>query len=468
MRRNVKLLLAALAGSLLLAYVGLVSPRRVLRCLPAIGRYLTRSYGAQERAGLPEPAAGNRVELLVNGDEALPALLERIDGAFVNIRAQVMLFFPDEAGMSLARALARAARRGVQVQLSFNIDQTVNGTLADVYPREKKERLNRQMERMLAELREAGVEVRANPAGVDFPLKNVSPAARAIQQGIAEHACVGANHYDHRKLWIVDDRAAVVGGMNVGNTYLYRTPPDPLADMVSEAARRAAEGKPEAWEKWFDAVLLVEGPVVSALVDEFNWRWEVLGGQPLPSSGLVGPREVEDGAAVRFLVQRPGTPQVGAAFFQLVRGAEREIWVASPYVSYEPALRALQAAAERGVRVVFVFPYGRQEMPIAARLMRAAAPELVRAGVELYFNDRRMAHTKLMVVDGRYTLAGSFNLNHRSFRHDLETAVLVDDPALAQAVVARVFDPYLQISRRVTDLQPPPWSLLDWIVKPFS
>ncbi len=139
--------------------------------------------------------SGSRVELLVNGHEAYAALLNFIENAEKSIRWQVMLFYPDETGQKLAVALADAARRGVRVQLSFNIDQTVNGTLADGYSRERKQRQNQQMQSMLAMLREAGVEVRDNPPGVDFDLVGKSTEAKAIQAGIQDSVCISANHY---------------------------------------------------------------------------------------------------------------------------------------------------------------------------------------------------------------------------------------------------------------------------------
>lgn len=456
------LLFAALGVGI---YILLVTPRRFFQCLGAPARYFSRPDGSEQRAELPDPVQGNRVRLLVNGDEALPALLQAIDGAQESIRWQVMLFAPDDVGEELAQALARAARRGVRVQLSFNIDQTVNGTIADGYSREKKQQLNRQMERMLANMREAGVVVVANPSGVDFPLEAVRPEARAIQQQIQANTFVSANHVDHRKIVVIDDRAAFIGGMNVGSSYLYHTPPKTEADMVEEAAQRVREGLPEPWEKWFDAAAIVEGPVVQEMSRSFNWRWEVLGGSPItpkPADSIQG------GVAVQWLEQRPGSPQVGASVLGLIDGAQQEIWVASPFVSYDPVLEALRAAARRGVRVVFVTPGKHQEMPISRRIFRESADELVADGVELYFNDRRMAHTKLLVVDGRQALVGSFNLNYRSFLHDLEAGALVDDPVFAREVIERVFLPYLAISTPVREPLNVPWNPLNWLVKPFT
>lgn len=464
--------LSVLVGAVLVLYVVvytlLVSPRRFKQCLTAPVAFLTRNYKEEQKASLPKPAAGNSVRLLVNGDEALPALLELIDGAQESIRWQVMLFFPDEAGRTLSDALVRAAKRGVRVQLSFNIDQTTNGTIADGYSRARKERQNREMKAMLADLSAAGVELRSNAPGDELPPETLAPGPRAVQQGFINNTCVTANHYDHRKLLIVDGKRAWMGGMNVGNEYLYRIPPEFEQDSTLEARERARRGLPEAWEKWFDTSVILEGPVVSEIAAAFDWKWQVLGGQPLPE---IPPEQEPQGgsASVQFLNQQPGLRQAGARFFELVAGAQQEIYVASPFVSFDPALQALQSAAQRGVRVVFIYPDAHQESAISGQLFHDQAGGLVDSGVELYFNDLRMTHTKLMVVDGKQVLLGSLNLNHRSFLLDLEIAAVVDDPAFAAEVISRVFDPYLTISRRISPpYQRPPWNPLRWWIKPFA
>lgn len=437
------------------------------QCLSHLIRYMARNYGAAQRAVFPGASTATSAVLLVNGNQALPALLEMIGAARSSIRWQVMLFHADTAGNTLARALSRAAQRGVRVQLSFNIAQTVNGTLADRRPVHKKTGRGQAMEKMLKMLRDAGVEVRPNPAGIHFPLDTAGPRARAIQREIQRSACISANHYDHRKLLIIDDRQAVIGGMNVGDAYLYTIPPDLRLKMPVEARLRQQQGQPEAWEKWLDAGVVLEGPVVREFSEAFNWKWEVLGGVPLPPAPFDFVN-AGSGIPVQFLNQDPGRREIGARFLELAAGAQKEIYVASPFVSYEPALAALQAASRRGVRVSFVYPYAQNEMKLSAQIFMHSASGLLEDGVQLYFNDLRMAHTKLLVVDGRWTLAGSFNLNYRSFQHDNEAAVLIEDEAFASGVIEQVFLPYLDFSRRITALPARPWNLLHWIIAPFT
>ncbi len=116
---------------------------------------------------------------------------------------------------------------------------------------------------------------------------------------------------DHRKILVVDDRMAFVGGMNVGKHYIYQTAPEISKDMVVEARDLARQGAPEPWEKWFDVAMTIEGPFAAALAHEFNWRWEILGGQPAAPQAS---EPLPGGVPLQLLRQRPGTPEIGARF----------------------------------------------------------------------------------------------------------------------------------------------------------
>jgi cardiolipin synthase len=463
-KRMAALTIAGIA-TLLVPYTILVTPKRFIQCLGAPLAFFRRDYGNEAGVILPDYVSGNKATLLVNGNEALPAMLDAINGASQSIRWQVMLFQPDEAGHRLADALVAAARRGVQVQLSFDVNLTANGSLGFPYPEQKKQRFNRDLQTIMRELRNAGAVVLDSRAVIDYPANGLSREAYDIQTRVAQSGCVPANHYDHRKILIVDDRLAIVGGMNVGNEYVYEIAPDISQDMDAEAAERQAQGLPEAWQKWQDVSVKVEGPVVASLAREFDWRWEVLGGKPMPAAQAVPP--VGD-SQVKAIAQRPGHGEIGASYFDLIENAQREIYVANPYVSYDRVLEALMAARKRGVRVVFVFPDRHNDSAISKRLFESYVEGLVGSGVEVYFNNLRMAHSKVMLVDGRWTIIGSFNLNYRSFAHDLETAVAIEDRAFAQEMFERVIALYLTIGTRITSPQSTQWSILDWLLQPFS
>ena len=467
-RRRKLITLAMFILNLLAVYITfytiLVTPKRFFQCIYAPIAYIHRDH-QDEILTLPDFSTGNSTKLLVNGNEVLPEILNILNTASQSIQWQVMLFQPDEAGREIADALVAAARRGVKVQLAFDINQTINGSISAPYPEMKKQSFNRSMLIILKNLRGAGVIVLDSGPGIDYSLNGVSQAAYSIQAGISKSGCISANHYDHRKILIVDGNTAILGGMNVGNEYLYHLGPDIAQDMLVEASERLHNNLPEAWAKWQDVAMLVKGPIVKSIVSEFNWRWEVLGGQTLPVHEIA---RVDGAMDAQFAVQRPGYGEIGSYYLNLINQAHKEIYIANPYVSYDNVLNAIMDAKKRGVRVVFIFPNKHNDVDISRRIFRSRVKQLVASGIEVYYNDLRMAHSKVMVVDGRWTSIGSFNLNYRSFRHDLEDAVIIADSAFAEDVIERVFVPYLVLGTKVGEPETVWWPIVEWLLQPFS
>ena len=92
-------------------------PEELQRLLPDHDghiKMLARVVGGMvERPLLP----GNRIEPLVTGDEAYPAMLEAIQQASQTVSFVTYIFDRDEVGMAFAHALGEAARRGVEVRV---------------------------------------------------------------------------------------------------------------------------------------------------------------------------------------------------------------------------------------------------------------------------------------------------------------------------------------------------------------
>jgi phosphatidylserine/phosphatidylglycerophosphate/cardiolipin synthase-like enzyme len=99
----------------------------------------------------------------------------------------------------------------------------------------------------------------------------------------------------------------------------------------------------------------------------------------------------------------------------------------------EVILRELGNAARRGVRVVLVLEQDAKPDSTINRDNRRSAEQLKKAGVEIYFDSpKRTTHTKLAVIDGRYTFMGSHNLTQSALKHNNELSVLIDSPAVAE------------------------------------
>ncbi len=453
------------ALSALLMLLAYLARERAGRCVSALLRW-ARGFPIDEDAiSLPPPSGGNAAQPLVAGEELLSSVLDLIQGAGKTLRYQVMLFRPDAAGRRVAAALIAAAQRGVQVQLSFDVRQTVAGPLYRPYRRSERRRNTAAMAALLEDFRRAGVSVLKNPGGPGSGRQAPSGPARDRQRRLRRATCTDLNHIDHRKMLIVDGERAMVGGANVGNEYLYALPADLGVRMDQEADLRRREGLPEAWEKWLDVAALVRGPAVSELAREFDLGWENLGGEAM---GAAGTPSAAGGSAVQVLSQRPGNEQVAARMLQLIRAASDSIYIASPYVSFLPGLRELMRAARRGVRVVFLFPGELNDVEISRRIFRFFTQDLLRAGVRVFENNQHMIHAKVMIVDGRWTSIGSSNFNYRSFRHDLEQNLIIDDRLFSEQVTQRVFARFIGASTPLEHPYPRRLNLLDRMAIPFT
>ncbi len=96
-------------------------------------------------------------------------------------------------------------------------------------------------------------------------------------------------------------------------------------------------------------------------------------------------------------------------------------------------LRELGDAARRGVRVILVLEQDERPGSTVNRDNRNASERLKKVGGEVYFDSpKRTTHTKLAVIDGRYTFIGSHNMTQSALKYNNELSVLIDSPAVAE------------------------------------
>lgn len=109
----------------------------------------------------------------------------------------------------------------------------------------------------------------------------------------------------------------------------------------------------------------------------------------------------------------------------------------------EILLKELGDAARRGVRVIVVLEQDAKTDSSVNRDNRNASERLKKAGVEVYFDaPKKTTHTKLAVIDGRYTFIGSHNLTQSALKHNNELSVLIDSPAIAEETLNYIKDLY--------------------------
>ena len=145
--------------------------------------------------------------------------------------------------------------------------------------------------------------------------------------------------------------------------------------------------------------------------------------------------------------------------------------IVTPYFLPDQAMiAALSVAALRGVRVEVVLP-ARVNIPLVQWAAAAQLWQVLRPGCRVYVTPMPFDHTKLMVVDGRWSLFGSTNWDPRSLRLNFELDVESYCEELAGRLGAQI-DARIAIAREMTlaevDARSLPAKLRDGVARLMS
>lgn len=344
------------------------------------GREIGEMRAFSEMATLPF-TRGNDLELLVDGDATFETLFAAIDAAEAYVLTQFYIVHDDEIGTAYKDKLIAAAERGVTVR--FLYDGVGSWRLPRRYRRD---------------LKAAGVEV-ASFTGPRNWLKRLR-----------------LNFRNHRKITVVDGRAALVGGLNVGDEYL---------------------GNTEAFPHWRDTHLRVEGPVVQGLQLSFARDWFYATREELDALEWTPvPAEADRTALVLASGPADALETCGLLYAHAIESAEERVWIATPYfVPDGRVLGALQLAALRGVDVRVLMPRTSDSV-LFKYVPYAFLPEIERAGVKVFLYEPGFMHQKVALVDRDFAAIGTANFDNRSFRLNFEATVVARDAETCDAVAA--------------------------------
>jgi cardiolipin synthase len=117
-----------------------------------------------------------------------------------------------------------------------------------------------------------------------------------------------------------------------------------------------------------------------------------------------------------------------------IRAARRRVDIANSYFVPDRKVRAaLFQAVRQGAQVRVLIP-ARGDVPVVQYASEALFDTLLRHGVELWTLPGTMLHAKTAIIDDEFTTIGSYNLDERSWRKNLEINLAVEDPAFARHV----------------------------------
>jgi len=361
--------------------------------LPAVAAHLRDLRILEDRVVATPLRDGNRIILLENGDQAYPAMLVAIQRAEESINLCSYIFDADGIGGDFVEHLKEAAGRGVAVRV---IIDALGEKYSRISPAKAFKNSQVRLERYL-------------------PLRH------------------GAyiNLRNHRKTMIIDGREAFTGGMNIRGRHLL------AATDPAQALR--------------DIHFAVQGPVVADLQRSFLEDWFFVTGERLDAPLFFPAIENQGSALVRCISDGPD--KEFRKLEQIIMGAlscsGSSICIMTPYFIPDRAMiAALITAALRGIDVRIVLP-GLNNLPFVQWASQAVLPELLAAGVRVFYQPPPFVHTKLLLVDDIWALIGSANLDTRSLRLNFEQDLSVYDAAFA-ARVRRHFDQAFLHTHEVT------------------
>lgn len=330
--------------------------------------------------------SSNAFELLIDGPQFFPRMLQAIAAAQSQVDLELYLVEAGTCADAVVQALAEAAERGVTVRCLFD----GYGSLAFGH----------------------GLKQRLAQAGVELRLYNAVSLRRGLR-----------NLYrDHRKLLVVDQQLAVVGGTGV-------------TDQFWAPGEDASE--------WHEVMVQMQGPLVADWQALFDRQWRAnlrrTAWRPATHFGLphLPPMPVSGSGLGR--VAYADSRQHRDILRSLVRAlnsGQKRIWLATPYfLPTWSVRRSLRRAAARGLDVRLLLTGPRTDHPSVRYAGHRYYPRLLRAGVKIFEYQPSFLHLKMVLVDDWVSI-GSCNFDHWNLRFNLEANLEALDPGLTRDVAA--------------------------------
>ena len=358
----------------------------LLPIVPAICAGETRSVyhpvaNTVTGAGGFAPVGGNRLTLLLTGEQDYAELVRRILAATHSIHITTFILSRDSTGRRIVELLARRAREGIKVRLLLDAVGCPLSSRGFVNP-----------------IRAAGGEV-----------ARFMPVLPFTSRG-------SANLRNHRKIAIFDGTAAMIGGRNIAIDYM-GPDPDPT--------------------RFRDFGAIIEGPGAVVLGEVFIADWCFVSRQPpepVRAEAQRGGAPVLGSCEVQVIASGPdvlGEP-LYEGIVSMIQQAERSIWIVTPYfIPDEVILRSLIVKARAGCSVTLIVP-AKSNHRMADLARRSYTRDLIKAGGHLLLYNAGMLHAKAIVIDDRVALVGSPNCDMRSLFVNFEIGMLVyTEPEIA-------------------------------------
>ena len=316
----------------------------------------------------------NQVEILNNGEETFPALFGALKNAKKFIHLEYYIIGEGRLATELKEILLQKAAEGVEIRIIY--DDVGSWSLSKEFIRE---------------LRKSDIQI--------YPFLPVR----------FHHLANKANYRNHRKIAVVDGEVGFVGGLNIADRYMDGVPGIGI---------------------WRDTHLKVTGEVVTSLqviflIDWYFVRQELL----LDKNEYLPYHQADNNVIVQTVTSGPDSDwaSIQQSYFTLINMAKRYVFISTPYfMPGETTLNSLKTAAMSGVDVRLLLPH-KSDSWLTHWCTRSYVEELLEAGVKIYWYQKGINHSKVIIVDGSVASVGTANMDLRSFEQNFEVSLIIYD-----------------------------------------
>jgi cardiolipin synthase A/B len=341
-------------------------------------------------------AGGSEVTVYTYGEDLYRDMLHAISQAKDKIFFETFIWKGDAVGQAFKDALVEAAGRGVQVYVVF--DEFANL----VVPR----RFFRFPDT---------INVRRHP------LLPSRPRLRNLGR-------------DHRKLMVVDNAVAFLGGYNIGS--LYAT-------------------------DWRDTHARLTGDIVWDAENAFIDFWNLSTGRRRRALPDAGGRTWQSDIRIHRNIPRNVVYPIRGVYLDAFERASHHIYLTHAYLIPDAdMLDSLLRAVRRGVDVRIIVPAESNHI-VADWLSRGFYSQLLRGGVRLFLYQGAMVHAKTATIDGQWSTIGTANLDRLSLAGNYEINMEVFNPDVAK----QMEEIFTLDSSNTVELTEPAWARRHAMVK---
>ncbi len=326
----------------------------------------------EQTLGIPF-TTGNNIQVLKNGDRIFPAMLKAIDQAKERVEFLTFVYWSGNIAREFAEALAKKAAEGVEVFVildSFGCAKM---------PDELFELMKRK-----------GVQIEFFRPMTNWKFWKI-------------------DNRSHRKVLICDGEIAFTGGVGIASEW---------------------EGDARNENEWRDTHFLIKGPAVFGLQAAFIENW-IETGRPLKFDHTVkGDPDPEQKVAVQVIRTSASVrwSDIVMLYQVLIKMARESIRISTAYFNPNSVIiDLLKDAAGRGVDVQLMMPGKITDQDVAKVAGDESFDTLLDAGIDLFYYQKTMLHSKIITIDGILSCVGSANFNHRSMLKDDEINVVILD-----------------------------------------